>query len=228
MPLIDGDFAELLHAVATGRLAEIEPPQLRRQARNDGHRRREGISGHARQRRRDSRHRGGRAGRRRHRLSRRHRTRRAAGWSPRAGGCWRSRPSPTVSPMRGRALIARSTRSTSPTASTAATSAGASWSGTAHERAAGAISGPASRSAWSSASSPAVRLSECAAAASGDQSLLRRERRSPSAASSSPRRSGTDRSARADRFTAQVERTARPASPIMKCRRSRGACIAVR
>jgi phosphoribosylamine--glycine ligase len=28
MPLIDGDFAELLHAVATGRLAEIEPPQL--------------------------------------------------------------------------------------------------------------------------------------------------------------------------------------------------------
>lgn len=28
MPLIDGDFAELLHAVATGRLAEIEPPRL--------------------------------------------------------------------------------------------------------------------------------------------------------------------------------------------------------
>ena len=28
MPLIDGDFAELLNAVATGRLAEIEPPQL--------------------------------------------------------------------------------------------------------------------------------------------------------------------------------------------------------
>ncbi|MFL6727040.1 MAG: phosphoribosylamine--glycine ligase [Sphingomicrobium sp.] len=28
MPLIDGDFAELLHNVATGRLAEIEPPQL--------------------------------------------------------------------------------------------------------------------------------------------------------------------------------------------------------
>ena len=28
MPLIDGDFAELLHCVATGRLAEIEPPQL--------------------------------------------------------------------------------------------------------------------------------------------------------------------------------------------------------
>lgn len=28
MPLIDGDFAELLHAVAEGRLAEIEPPQL--------------------------------------------------------------------------------------------------------------------------------------------------------------------------------------------------------
>ena len=27
MPLIDGDFAELLHAVATGRLAEIEPPR---------------------------------------------------------------------------------------------------------------------------------------------------------------------------------------------------------
>ncbi|HEY7958998.1 MAG TPA: phosphoribosylamine--glycine ligase [Sphingomicrobium sp.] len=28
MPLIDGDFAELLHAVATGRLAAIEPPRL--------------------------------------------------------------------------------------------------------------------------------------------------------------------------------------------------------
>ena len=28
MPLIDGDFAELLHAVATGRLNEIDPPRL--------------------------------------------------------------------------------------------------------------------------------------------------------------------------------------------------------
>jgi phosphoribosylamine--glycine ligase len=28
MPLIDGDFAELLYAVATGRLAEIDPPRL--------------------------------------------------------------------------------------------------------------------------------------------------------------------------------------------------------
>jgi phosphoribosylamine--glycine ligase len=28
MPLIDGDFAELLHAVATGRLGDIEPPAL--------------------------------------------------------------------------------------------------------------------------------------------------------------------------------------------------------
>lgn len=28
MPLIDGDFASLLHAVATGHLAEIEPPRL--------------------------------------------------------------------------------------------------------------------------------------------------------------------------------------------------------
>jgi len=28
MPLIDGDFADLLHAVATGRLAEIDPPRL--------------------------------------------------------------------------------------------------------------------------------------------------------------------------------------------------------
>ena len=28
MPLIEGDFAELLHSVATGRLAEIAPPQL--------------------------------------------------------------------------------------------------------------------------------------------------------------------------------------------------------
>ena len=28
MPLIDGDFAELLHAVATGRLEDIAPPQL--------------------------------------------------------------------------------------------------------------------------------------------------------------------------------------------------------
>jgi phosphoribosylamine--glycine ligase len=29
MPLIDGDFAELLNAVATGRLGEIDPPRLR-------------------------------------------------------------------------------------------------------------------------------------------------------------------------------------------------------
>jgi phosphoribosylamine---glycine ligase len=28
MPLIEGDFAELLHAVATGRLGEIDPPRL--------------------------------------------------------------------------------------------------------------------------------------------------------------------------------------------------------
>ncbi len=28
MPLIDGDFAELLHAVATGRLNEVDPPRL--------------------------------------------------------------------------------------------------------------------------------------------------------------------------------------------------------
>ena len=28
MPLIDGDFAELLHAVATGRLSKIEPPKM--------------------------------------------------------------------------------------------------------------------------------------------------------------------------------------------------------
>lgn len=28
MPLVEGDFAELLHAVATGRLAESDPPQL--------------------------------------------------------------------------------------------------------------------------------------------------------------------------------------------------------
>jgi phosphoribosylamine--glycine ligase len=28
MPLIDGDFAKLLNDVATGKLAEIEPPQL--------------------------------------------------------------------------------------------------------------------------------------------------------------------------------------------------------
>jgi phosphoribosylamine---glycine ligase len=28
MPLIDGDFAELLHAVATGRLSKVEPPRL--------------------------------------------------------------------------------------------------------------------------------------------------------------------------------------------------------
>jgi len=28
MPLIDGDFAELLHAVAAGKLAEIDPPEL--------------------------------------------------------------------------------------------------------------------------------------------------------------------------------------------------------
>src|SRR5437764_15206442 len=28
MPLIEGDFAELLHAVATGRLGDIDPPQL--------------------------------------------------------------------------------------------------------------------------------------------------------------------------------------------------------
>jgi phosphoribosylamine--glycine ligase len=28
MPLVDGDFAELLYAVATGRLGEVDPPRL--------------------------------------------------------------------------------------------------------------------------------------------------------------------------------------------------------
>ena len=28
MPLIEGDFAELLHAVASGRLAEVDAPAL--------------------------------------------------------------------------------------------------------------------------------------------------------------------------------------------------------
>ena len=51
MPLIDGDFAELLHAVATGRLGEIEPPELSRQACDDGDRRRARLSGHAGERR---------------------------------------------------------------------------------------------------------------------------------------------------------------------------------
>ena len=31
MPLIDGDFAELLNAVATGRLCEVEEPRLKRE-----------------------------------------------------------------------------------------------------------------------------------------------------------------------------------------------------
>ena len=55
MPLIDGDFAELLHAVATGRLGEIEPPRLLRQACDDGDRRRARLSGHAGERRADPR-----------------------------------------------------------------------------------------------------------------------------------------------------------------------------
>ena len=44
MPLIEGDFAELLHAVATGRLAEIEPPRSFAEARDDGDRRRAGAT----------------------------------------------------------------------------------------------------------------------------------------------------------------------------------------
>ena len=33
MPLIDGDFAQLLMAVASGKLAEIEDPQLKASTR---------------------------------------------------------------------------------------------------------------------------------------------------------------------------------------------------
>ena len=95
MPLIDGDFAELLHAVATGRLGEIEPPRLSPQACDDGDRRRARLSGHAGERRRDPRDRGRRAGRGRHRLPRRHRARRRTAWSPRAAGCSPSPRSPT-------------------------------------------------------------------------------------------------------------------------------------
>ena len=51
MPLIDGDFAELLHAVATGRLARSMPPHSAGEARDDGDRRRARLSRHAGQRR---------------------------------------------------------------------------------------------------------------------------------------------------------------------------------
>ena len=44
MPLIEGDFAELLHAVATGRLARDRPPQARAQACDDRNRRRARLS----------------------------------------------------------------------------------------------------------------------------------------------------------------------------------------
>ena len=105
------------------------------EAVDDGDRRRARLSRHARERRRDPRDRGRRAGRRRHRVPRRHRAPSTAGWSPTAGACSPSPRSPTRSPRPAPAPIARSTRSTSPTASTAATSAGASWSGPTHERA---------------------------------------------------------------------------------------------
>ena len=130
---IEDDFAELLHAVASGRMDEIEPIAAVGQAFDDRDRRRARLSGNARRRRRDSRDRGGRAGRGRHRLPRRHCRARTARSSRAAAACSRSPRLPTASPTRARASIARSTRSISPTASTAATSAGANWNGRAHD-----------------------------------------------------------------------------------------------
>ena len=55
MPLIEGDFAELLHAVATGRLAEIEPPRLAPKHAMTVIVAARGYPGHAGERRRDPR-----------------------------------------------------------------------------------------------------------------------------------------------------------------------------
>ena len=52
MPLIEGDFAELLYGVATGRLGEMDAAPARAQACDDGRRRRARISRHTGQRRR--------------------------------------------------------------------------------------------------------------------------------------------------------------------------------
>ena len=54
MPLVDGDFAELLNAVATGRLAEIDPPRARGEAFDDGDHGRARLPRNAGERRRSS------------------------------------------------------------------------------------------------------------------------------------------------------------------------------
>ena len=128
MPLIDGDFAQLLMSVATGELAEIEPPTLTGEHAVTVIVAARGYPGTPAGGGAIARG-GGGAGRRSHGLSRRHRARRAGAGGQRAGVCWRSPRSPKASPMRARALTAPSTRSNSPTASIAATSAGASWRG---------------------------------------------------------------------------------------------------
>ncbi len=127
MPLIEGDFAELLHAVATGRLGDIEPPRLSGKHAMTVIVAARGYpgtpaSGGAIANRRC------RAGRGRHRLSRRHRPGRS-GLVAKGGRVLAVTAVAETSPTPARGPIALSTRSTSPTDSTAATSAGASWSG---------------------------------------------------------------------------------------------------
>ena len=131
MPLIDGDFAELLYAVATGRLGEIDAA-IDRQTCSHRDRRGARLSGAPAS--------GGlireiEAAEQVEGVTVFHAGTASAkkAWSPRADGYLRSRRSPRPSPMPGRAPTAPWTRSTSPTAFTAVTSAGASSLRRAHE-----------------------------------------------------------------------------------------------
>ena len=128
MPRIEGDFAELLMAVAHRRA--VRGAGAERQDGDDGRRRRARLSRHPAPRRPDRRGRGGRARAWRDRVPRRHRAPfvgRAA--RQRRARARRHRDRRQRSPTPARAPIAGSTRSSMPTASTAATSAGANWRG---------------------------------------------------------------------------------------------------
>ena len=225
MPLIDGDFAELLHAVATGRLAEIEPPALSPKHAMTVIVAARGYPGTPGERRRDPRDRGRRTGRGRHRLSRRHRARRRrAGREGRPGarrdrGRRQLRQRPGARLSRGRPDRFRR-RLPPPRHRLARARAGAGmnplWSYFWPAFAAGLVIGCCRRER--SAFRPQAGEREAALAIGASSARFCRGR------------CGTGRSARADRFRARGRtRCARAgARSITRCRRSARICIATR
>ena len=223
MPLIDGDFAELLHAVATGRLAEIEPPRLSPTACDDRHRRRARLSRHAR---------------------------RAAAPSARSKRPSRSKASPSSTPAPRSAtqgLVAKGGRVLAVTA-VADTFANArarayravdqiDFADGFHRRDIGwrELEREKRMNAFWAYFWPLFAAGLVIGLIAGLIGLRRRKRAphrrlSPPACSpASPRRSGTARSARADRFAAQVERTSRaPLDALRNADDQPRICIAVR